>query len=151
MQPKKHNQQAPLMKRLLQGSNKRISHSDWTHYVAESLGLLLNTRQGSAAASSQYGLPDFNELTHTPAQLIKHLECSMVKAIATYEPRLKQVKVLGEVDEEIPDRLRFNIHGVLELGIEKYPVNYQSVLTPGGRARDCKKLRLSYEPDAQIL
>lgn len=133
MQAKKKLHPAPLVKRLTLGREKRISHSDWSKYVAEALANLLNTRQGSAAASVDYGLPDFNELTHTPMQLIKAIERSILKAIVTYEPRLKEVVVMGMMDEEVPDRLRFNINGMLEMGGERYQVNYQSVLTPGGR------------------
>lgn len=130
---KKSFQQAPLLRRLLMETPEPISHSDWVRYVAESLSKLLNARQGAACACKDYGLPDFNELTHTPMQLIKILERSMVVAINTYEPRLHQVKVVGMMDEDFPDRMRFSIYGVLILGEEHHQVSYQSVMTPGGR------------------
>jgi type VI secretion system protein len=130
---KKTLQQAPLLQRLLINMPGRISHSDWVCYVAESLSKLLNARQGAACSCKDYGLPDFNELTHMPAQLIKMLERSMLQTINTYEPRLSQVRVMGRLDEEFPDRIRFSIYGVLTLGEEKHHVSYQSVMTPGGR------------------
>lgn len=133
MQPKKHYHQTPLLKRLQQERPKRMSHSDWVYYVAEALGYLLNARHGAAPACECYGLPDFNEFTHTPGQMLKNIERNMLKAIEMYEPRLKQVKVLGVMDEEFPDRMRFSISGVLALGDEQYRVNYQSLMTPGGR------------------
>ena len=126
-------QQAPLLRRLLMEAPRPISHSDWVRYVAESLSKILNARQGGACSCKDYGLPDFNELTHTPMQLIKILERSMVMAINTYEPRLTQVKVTGMMDADFPDRMRFSIYGVLILGEEKHHVSYQSIMTPGGR------------------
>ena len=131
--PQTNHVQTPLLRRLLATETTRQNAHDSVDEVAEALSLLLNTRRGSVAACPEYGLPDFNEFTHMPSQLLKTLERILVQAIATYEPRLREVKVMGTMDEDQPDRMCFHINGLMRLGQEQLRVHYRSVLTPEGR------------------
>jgi type VI secretion system protein len=122
-----------LIKRLLGQAERSLGSAEYSLYVAESLGHLLNTRQGMAIVPSTYGLPDFYLLTHAPSQLLYLLERQIFESLKIYETRLQDLRVRGNFDPDIPERLCFSIQAKLMGRREVGHVNYQSMLLPGGR------------------
>jgi type VI secretion system lysozyme-like protein len=135
MMSRKFIHQAPLFRRLQAEVCRAMSSADWIAVVAESVALILNTRQGMVASCLDYGLPDFHALLQAPRQLVHYLEEQIASTLRSYEPRLKDIEVRGSWDQEVPERLCFSIQAFLEVRQERYPVHYRSVLWPGSKLK----------------
>jgi len=77
--------------------------------VMSNLSRLFNTRQGSIKHLPEYGLPDIMTLYRDAPHSIDGLRRSIRKAVVTYEPRLRRVRVEHRETEEYTMRLVFMV------------------------------------------
>jgi type VI secretion system protein ImpF len=107
--------------------------------VARDLEALLNTRQETLEelpeeftelnhALVTYGLPDFTSFSLLSQYDRTRVRRALERTIATFEPRLEQVRVLME-DQRPNDRtLRFRIEALLRVEPAPEPVMFDAVL-----------------------
>ncbi|MCX7122193.1 MAG: type VI secretion system baseplate subunit TssE [Gammaproteobacteria bacterium] len=122
----------PFMRRLLAADASMQLKVDWHLEIAESLMYVLNAHQGSAMGAADFGLPDFNPES-VSVQSLRHYEQNLKILIRKYEPRFKEVEVVGGFDSEYKNRLIFHFRGFVENGSALDKVNYYSVMTDHGR------------------
>ena len=94
---------------------------------------ILSTKQGSAIISYDFGIPDvtnFHDKSY--GEYIKEMEESLTKTILTYEPRLKNVKVIYDKQEERTTLLHFKIEAQLR-NFEDIDVVFETVINPDGK------------------
>ena len=102
--------------------------------IIRHLQRILNTKQGSAQISDDYGLPDFSTLKgSSSSESIKELERSIKEVIQKYEPRLTMVKVIAEPKGDDLLSLYFKIEARLALEKMDIPVMFETVLNSDGR------------------
>jgi len=103
--------------------------------VLRNLQRILNTRQGSAAAQADLGIPSPHELMRGyPATTETALKA--VKAcIQRYEPRLVNVVVTVDKAEEERMAIGFTVSAQLAGGDRRDPVSFHTSITPDGRMR----------------
>ena len=103
--------------------------------VLRNLQRILNTRQGSAAAHPELGIPSPHELMRGyPATTEVALQA--VKAcIQRYEPRL--VNVVVQIDPAEAERMAigFTVSAQLAGGDRRDPVSFHTSIHPDGRMR----------------
>ena len=114
----------------LRTDSRRLTESVLIH-----LRDLLNTRQGSAMALPDYGLPDFNDLAKRFPDAIFELKRNIKSCIEKFEPRLTRVRVEYVRDEEDPLRLRYEISAQLLSEDEATNVCFETTLESGGKVR----------------
>lgn len=100
--------------------------------VQEHLQRILNTRQGSAPISDEYGIPDFTNLISGYPQSKRAVERAIRNTIQKYEPRLQGVRIRFLPREEDMLTLSFQITAHLVLRDGKDPITFESVLDSGG-------------------
>jgi type VI secretion system lysozyme-like protein len=110
--------------------------------VRRELEHLLNTRcalpaealEGRARTTLEYGVPDFSHLQTRDTGAQKQVAEEVRRAVAAYEPRLKQVKVMVEPGAA-PDaerRLTVRVEAMLVVGEVMEPVSFAG-LEIGGK------------------
>ncbi len=100
--------------------------------VRRELARLLNTRSprpeaftsGEELTVLDYGVPDFSHLTAASPDDRRNLADILAKAIAAFEPRLRQVQVILEQPPGGETRLVGHIHAMLEVGTVKEPISF---------------------------
>lgn len=111
-----------------QSSTTRQVNSIIAHLVK-----LLNTRQGSAAIASDFGVPD---ITNVPGDTIeetrKHIESVIQHVVQKYEPRLTHVKMIMQHEEKEKFSLRFRLEANLAAQ-ENVPVIFETVVSTEGK------------------
>ena len=101
--------------------------------IIDHLQRLLNTRVGSASIAEDYGIPDLtNVIGNEHSQMVTDLKQSIQQAITRYEPRLRNVKIVIESDEEDVFSLRFKAEGYI-VGGENLPVIFETVISTDGK------------------
>ncbi len=95
---------------------------------------LLNTRQGSAAAQMDLGLPAPHEMLQGMPATIGGAEKIIRTCISTFEPRLTGVVVEHVPQAEGSLELRFAIRGRLNDG-SKEEINFSTAIGRDGRIR----------------
>ena len=106
--------------------------------VRRDLALLLNTRRAAGGLPPElmelgrslaaYGLPDFSALNvESPADQAQ-MRRSLEATIATFEPRLRGVRVTLEPVRETDRTLRFRVDGRLQVEPTPEPVTFDTVL-----------------------
>ena len=126
---------APLLSRL-EGryeANSTLASHDYSQVIEQSLIALLNTKRDGVAMTGDYGLEDFNSTHFHHADLIRQVEVNMWQTIHHYEPRLRQVKVVGSRLVDQPDRLLFTVHAQLRKDTGTEDVCYFTLFTGSGR------------------
>ena len=103
--------------------------------VIRDLENLLNTRRLADPPDAEfselnrsvliYGIKDYTSLNPRSASVRKLLRQDIEKAIARFEPRLKNVKVQLEPDQK-GHSLRFRINAMLVIEPEKEPVQFDT-------------------------
>jgi type VI secretion system protein ImpF len=103
--------------------------------VIRDLENLLNTRRLADPPDAEfselnrsvliYGIKDYTSLNPRSASVRKLLRQDIEKAIARFEPRLKNVKVQLEPDQK-SHSLRFRINAMLVIEPEKEPVQFDT-------------------------
>lgn len=102
--------------------------------VGAYLSRLLNTRQGSAPAAPELGLPDITNFVQAAGgEGVRDLEEMMAAAISRYEPRLRDVEVRHRPDGEDPFILAFTLSGKVRRDGALLPVVFETLLRPDGR------------------
>jgi type VI secretion system protein len=119
-----------LLSRLGAGSPRR---SDPLTEIAEHLRALLNTRLGSSAASSDFGIVDFNDVVHLNASAVPRITASIKQAIQQFEPRLKNVSVAPVADDDGGNGLKLEISAQLVDPANRRGFRLQARLLPGGK------------------
>ncbi len=104
--------------------------------VIRDLENLLNTRRLADPPDAEftelnrsvliYGLKDYTSLSPRSASVRKLLRQDIERAIARFEPRLKNVKIQLEADQK-GHSLRFRINAVLVIEPEKEPVQFDTI------------------------
>ncbi len=105
--------------------------------VLSHLQKLLNTRQGCALIAADYGIPDFTELiTEFSFETVDEFARSIEQVIRTYEPRLSQVEVTVDPQDEVTLELRFRVYAALELTDKRrVPVMFETIVDPRGNVK----------------
>jgi len=94
---------------------------------------ILSTKQGSAVISYDFGIPDVTNFHDKSfGDYIKGMEDSLVQTILKFEPRLKDVKVVYNNQEDKTTVMHFKIEAKL-LNYEDIPVVFETVINPDGK------------------
>ncbi|HHM04780.1 MAG TPA: type VI secretion system baseplate subunit TssE [Gammaproteobacteria bacterium] len=101
--------------------------------VVHHLRNMLNTRQGSAAALPDYGLPDFNDVVSRLPDGLSEYRNAIRLTIERFEPRLKRVQVVHVPDADDPLRLKFEISALLALGDRHVRVSLHTAFDDAGQ------------------
>jgi type VI secretion system protein ImpF len=121
---------------LLQGADLKAS-------LAHDLERLLNTRNGLTvgeaigceAPALRYGIPDLLGMDLQPGGGLQLLADLVQRAIAVFEPRLREVSVQALPDDRHPDRARLVIGGAVMVGRQLQRVDFDIALDEGGTTR----------------
>jgi len=101
--------------------------------IVNHLRRLLNTRVGSASIGDDYGIPDLtNVIGSEYSQTVAELQQKIQKAIAKYEPRLKNVRIAIELDQDDVLSLRFRAEGQV-VGGDNLPIVFETVISTDGK------------------
>jgi type VI secretion system protein len=103
--------------------------------VLNHLRKMLNTRQGSAPAAPDYGLPDFNDVARDLLNPAVEVGKAIRLCIEKYEPRLSRVQVRQVEDPEELLTFRFEVTARLELEDDEAPVWLETTMESGGKIR----------------
>ncbi|PKF50032.1 type VI secretion system baseplate subunit TssE [Enterovibrio nigricans] len=90
---------------------KMVSHQHLIESIHIHLAELLNTHTGNAMIDGDYGLPDFNDVLATNANLVRTIQKNIQETIERFEPRLKNIEVHYRMDMHSPLQLNFSISG----------------------------------------
>lgn len=115
-------------------SYTEASFDDLLFQISNNLELLLNSKQGSTLLGLDYGLPDFNGVTHNVYQELSILEKEIIKVVNKYEKRM-QVKGINTIvdSKKNPGQILFALEGYVYYQNKKYYIEYQTVMTDTGR------------------
>ena len=105
---------------------QRLETNDRAHYLLDAPNLedilnsiklnltqLLNANLGEAQSNPELGLIDFNDAASSSNDLILHLRRAIKQTIERYEPRLSNVVVGLNTDENNPLNLCFSIQAYI--------------------------------------
>lgn len=109
-------------------------HGTLTESIAEHLRVLLNTRQGNAAAAPSFGLPDITDLVHSFPKSVPALQAAIRSTILQYEPRLTNV-VVRHLTEGDPLVLNFEITGQLSDTSERGVLRFRTQVAANGKVQ----------------
>lgn len=113
----------------------------WSHEVAvmtsvaAHLAKMLSTRAGSVQTLPDYGLPDLNDMRLSLHDSLQQARSAIERFIETYEPRLRQVRVVSLPRDHDPLSLNFAIEGLLEVDGFKRQVSFAARLDGSGQVR----------------
>jgi len=94
---------------------------------------ILSTKQGSAIISYDFGIPDITNFhDKSYGEYIKDMEESLSKTISDYEPRLKNVQVVYDKQEDRATVMHFKIKAQL-LNYEEMDIVFETVINPDGK------------------
>ena len=141
--------QAPLLDRLIdeepgnsgESAQQRLLNARQIKaLVVRDLENLLNSRRSIAALPPEfrelqnsvatYGLKDFTALGADSHQVRQTILKDVEKAIARFEPRLKNVKVMVETGDQKERKLSFHISAMLVLDPIREPVAFDTFFDP---------------------
>ena len=115
------------------GSKDTYRSSQEVQSIFNHLRRLLNTRMGSAMIGDDYGIPDLtNVVGGEHSQTITDFRQAILQAIRKYEPRLENVKISVELDEDDALSLKFRTEGYV-VGGENLPVVFETVISTDGK------------------
>ncbi|MDR1044449.1 MAG: type VI secretion system baseplate subunit TssE [Candidatus Adiutrix sp.] len=101
--------------------------------ILRHVGLILNTRQGSASIAPDFGIPDFTDLaTSFSPDSIPEIEAALRLVISKYEPRLDEVKVSFDPRPDDHSVITFKLEGRINPGETNFPVIFETLLTADG-------------------
>lgn len=112
----------------------RIAGRQGLGSILRHLERLLNSREGSAPAQLDYGIPDPQEVMHNHSDALQVIRKAIKASIEKYEPRLTNVSVTQVSSEDVL-ALRFQITAQLAGGKERVPVLFDTVVDATGRIR----------------
>jgi type VI secretion system protein len=101
--------------------------------VIRHLQKMLNTRQGNVSIAEDYGMPDFTNCQgDSMADTIRSMRGIIKQFVEKYEPRLDNVQITLEPEENNVLRLRFKLEAVL-VRENKVPVLLETVVDSSGK------------------
>lgn len=138
----------PLFERLQGGDTGQfgqvMSPAQLELSIARELSRLLNTRSrlvmreflDSSGTTLDYGIPDVSALSSRSQSDLDLLQSAITKAIAMYEPRLKNV-VVKAASSATDATTRVAISGAVTIGMKLRPLSFELQLDPrhGGLAK----------------
>lgn len=95
---------------------------------------ILNTRQGSAAAQMDLGLPSPHELMQAFPASVDDAQRAIRACILKFEPRLSNVVVAHLPSDDESHAITFTVSAQLA-GDKRDPVSFSTSITPDGRIR----------------
>ena len=113
----------------------------WSHEVAvmtsvaAHLAKMLSTRAGSVQTLPDYGLPDLNDMRLSLHDSLQQARSAIERFIESYEPRLRQVRVVSLPRDHDPLSLNFAIEGLLEVDGLRRQVSFAARLDGSGQVR----------------
>lgn len=130
---------ATLFERLLiAGSPKRSAASDQRaalQSVLANLRDILGTRQGSALAQPDLGLPSPSELRQNFPASIGDIQKAIAESIVRYEPRLRDVKVTYIEIENDPLTVNFQVSANLVVDGHRQLVAFETGVDHAGKVK----------------
>jgi type VI secretion system protein len=109
-------------------------HRRCINSVLSHLQRILNTRQGNVLIGDDYGVPDFIDFLQNCPDSVRDIEHSIRAAIDKYEPRLSEVRVTFDSQEDDVLVLRFQIAARLSTDGGQ-PVYFETLLDTDGKIR----------------
>ena len=103
--------------------------------VAAHLAKMLSTRAGSVQTLPDYGLPDLNDMRLSLHDSLQQARSAIERFIESYEPRLRQVRVVSLPRDHDPLSLNFAIEGLLEVDGLRRQVSFAARLDGSGQVR----------------
>jgi type VI secretion system protein len=103
--------------------------------VMKNLQQILNTRQGSAAAQMDLGIPSPHELLQGFPVTQDRAQQVIRRSIMAYEPRLANVIVRYDKQEDKAMDMRFQVTAQLAGGNQRDPISFTTAVTQDGRVR----------------
>ncbi len=128
-----------LLERIMQAEDgrKKDTEDAFTARLASIsgyLGRILNTRQGSAPATPDLGMPDITDFVRSfGGERVRELEDTIAAAITRFEPRLRNIRVSYRPEADSPFVLTFELSAGVESGNGLVPVFFETLLLPDGR------------------
>lgn len=101
--------------------------------VANHLGKMLSIRAGSVQTLPDYGLPDLNDMNRSLHESLSQSRLLIERFIRSYEPRLKDVRVMALPRDHDPLALAFAIEATLMVEGVRQPVVFTARLCGTGR------------------
>ena len=130
-------------KRLLERLRVIDQHPDWRGEsdpktaiasVIDHLIKILNTRQGSAPTATDLGMPDFTSFAGSlNADSLPEMAQTITQVITKYEPRLTQVHVDFEPQQDKAFMVAFKLAAKVRLKDREVPVVFETVLNSDGQ------------------
>lgn len=128
-----------LSERLLAGGKAlRLVPGDHSALLASVLGNLrdvLGSRQGSAPAHPELGLPPPNELCQNYPASIAEVQRAIAGTIARYEPRLRDVQVTYVQVEGEELIVHFQVSATLTSGGRRQTIAFETSVDHSGRVK----------------
>jgi type VI secretion system protein len=103
--------------------------------VLQHLRRMLNTRQGMSLTVPDYGIPDLADMVHSFPEALDKMRRSIRESIMKYEPRLQNVVVEHQREDDEIFHLHFEIKGQILTEGEKIPVAFFTTLDASGRVK----------------
>jgi type VI secretion system protein len=113
---------------------KEASLSDIIDQVSQNLDHILNTRQGGCLIADDYGIPDFNSLSHDIKETLPNFENQLKKIINKYEPRINVTNLKSEIDStDHPGQIIFHVSAYIIYKDDRHYVEYETIMTDSGK------------------
>lgn len=100
--------------------------------VVRNLRRLFNARQGCSQSRPDLGMPDFGDMTYGVVSTLPEVVRAVKFQIEQFEPRLRNVHVRHDIDEDDPQSIRFSIRAELVLSDSATPIRFSGTLGGDG-------------------
>lgn len=101
--------------------------------IEGNLGRLLNSREGSAVARPDYGMPPPSEIVHAFPRAVTRVQRHVKELLERFEPRLRDVEVTHLENEQDKLSLQFTIQARLATSPSAMWVSLSLRFDPSGR------------------
>jgi len=102
--------------------------------VLNQLNRILNSKQKTALAAPDFGMPDFTNMPGSfSLETYSDFESTIKGVIEKYEPRLKNVNVSHAKDENSFLSLKFKVEGRIILEYSSIEISLETVIDPEGK------------------
>lgn len=127
---------ASAPERLLQGADLKVSLArDLERLLNARNGLTLDEALGCEVSALTYGMPDFFASGLHPGGDLQVLAERVQHAIASFEPRLREVTVQAQSDARYPDRARLVVTAAVAVGRQPQRVDFDIALDEAATVR----------------
>ena len=104
--------------------------------VLEHLVRVLNTKKGSVEIDPEFGVPDLTNMSSSfSSESIPELEEAIKSVIVNYEPRLKDVSVHFQTQQDDLLALRFSIAAKLVTDEKGKPILFETIVDSDGQVK----------------